>query len=142
MRASKSPAHPHAQLIQQTRQLWGFSTESLGTMPGVLDEVRRSLGGDPQLVHYLSVPPVAFAGLTKALGEHGLAHTPCPTAAGLAGDCPAAQSAPHLPGSWPSSKLLRRPPPGQRHDWRKRRERGTTTTLNRYSAQPSTRIPT
>jgi glucose-6-phosphate 1-dehydrogenase len=31
------------------------------------------LGGDPQLIHYLAVPPVAFAGLTKALGQHGLA---------------------------------------------------------------------
>jgi glucose-6-phosphate 1-dehydrogenase len=51
----------------------GFSTDSPGSLPGVLDEARRSLGGDPQLVHYLAVPPVAFAGLTRALGRHGLA---------------------------------------------------------------------
>ena len=50
----------------------GFSTDSPGSLPGVLGEARRSLGGDPQLIHYLAVPPVAFAGLTMALGQHGL----------------------------------------------------------------------
>jgi glucose-6-phosphate 1-dehydrogenase len=39
----------------------------------VLGQARTSLGGDPQLVHYLAVPPVAFTELTRALGEHGLA---------------------------------------------------------------------
>jgi glucose-6-phosphate 1-dehydrogenase len=51
----------------------GFSTDSPGRLPGVLDQARRSLGGDPQLIHYLAVPPAAFAGLTRALGQHGLA---------------------------------------------------------------------
>ena len=51
----------------------GFSTDSPGRLLDVLGESRRSLGGDPQLVCYLAVPPVAFAGLTKALGRHGLA---------------------------------------------------------------------
>ena len=41
-------------------------------MPDVVGESRRSLGGDPQLIHYLAVPPVAFAGLTTALDQHGL----------------------------------------------------------------------
>ena len=50
----------------------GFSTDSPGSLPGVLGEARRSLGGDPQLIHYLAVPPVAFAGLTTALDQHGL----------------------------------------------------------------------
>jgi len=50
----------------------GFSTGSPGSLPGVLGQARGSLGGDPQLVHYLAVPPVAFAGLTTALGQHGL----------------------------------------------------------------------
>src|SRR5215471_15319505 len=50
----------------------GFSTGSPGSLPGVLGRARWSLGGDPQLVHYLAVPPVAFAGLTTALGQHGL----------------------------------------------------------------------
>ena len=51
----------------------GFSTDNPGSLLDVLGEARRSLGGDPQLIHYLAVPPVAFAGLTKALGQHGLA---------------------------------------------------------------------
>ena len=42
-------------------------------MLDVLSKARQSLGGDPQLVHYLAVPPVAFGGLTKALGQHQLA---------------------------------------------------------------------
>lgn len=50
----------------------GFSTESPGSLLDVIDETRTSLGGDPQLVHYLAVPPAAFAGLTEALGRHGL----------------------------------------------------------------------
>jgi glucose-6-phosphate 1-dehydrogenase len=48
----------------------GFSP---GSLPDVLSQASTSLGDNPQLVHYLAVPPVAFAGLTKALGQHGLA---------------------------------------------------------------------
>jgi glucose-6-phosphate 1-dehydrogenase len=51
----------------------GFDADNPGSLLDVLAESRRSLGGDPQLVHYLAVPPAAFAGLTKALGQHGLA---------------------------------------------------------------------
>src|SRR6266699_6865783 len=51
----------------------GFSPDSPGRLPGVLGEARASLGGSPQLVHYLAVPPVAFGGLTQALGRYGLA---------------------------------------------------------------------
>jgi glucose-6-phosphate 1-dehydrogenase len=51
----------------------GFSADSPGRLPGVLDEARRALGGAPQLICYLAVPPVAFAGMTKALGQYGLA---------------------------------------------------------------------
>jgi glucose-6-phosphate 1-dehydrogenase len=51
----------------------GFSADEPGSMLDVLAKARASLGGDPQLVHYLAVPPVAFAELTKALGQHGLA---------------------------------------------------------------------
>jgi len=50
----------------------GFSTDSPSSLPGVLGEARRSLGGDPRPIHYLAVPPVAFAGLTTALDQHGL----------------------------------------------------------------------
>ena len=51
----------------------GFSTDSPGSLLEVIGKARESLGGNPQLVHYLAVPPVAFTELTKALGQHGLA---------------------------------------------------------------------
>ena len=50
----------------------GFSTESPGSLLDVIGNACDSLGSDPQLVHYLAVPPPAFAGLTEALGQHGL----------------------------------------------------------------------
>jgi glucose-6-phosphate 1-dehydrogenase len=52
----------------------GFSPDSPGSLPDVLGEARASLGGSPQLVHYLAVPPVAFGELTQALGRYGLVH--------------------------------------------------------------------
>ena len=51
----------------------GFNTDSPGSLLDVLARARESIGGDPQLVHYLAIPPVAFAETTKALGGHGLA---------------------------------------------------------------------
>jgi glucose-6-phosphate 1-dehydrogenase len=52
----------------------GFTSDSPGTLLDALEHARKSLGGgDPQLVHYLAVPPVAFSETTKALGQHGLA---------------------------------------------------------------------
>ncbi len=51
----------------------GFNSESPGSLLDVLKKARKSLGSDPQLVHYLAIPPVAFAETTKALGTHGLA---------------------------------------------------------------------
>jgi len=51
----------------------GFNTEDPGSLLDVIAKARQSLGGDPQLVHYLAVPPVAFTDLTQALGQHGLA---------------------------------------------------------------------
>jgi glucose-6-phosphate 1-dehydrogenase len=51
----------------------GFNSESPGSLLDHLDKARKSLGGDPQLVHYLAIPPVAFAETTKGLGAHGLA---------------------------------------------------------------------
>ena len=51
----------------------GFTSDSPGSLLDDLAKARKSLGGDPQLVHYLAVPPVAFAEITKALGQHGLA---------------------------------------------------------------------
>jgi len=51
----------------------GFSSDSPGSMLDVLAKARQALGGRPQFVHYLAVPPVAFSELTKALGQHNLA---------------------------------------------------------------------
>ena len=51
----------------------GFSSGNPGSLPDVLGQARASVGGGPQLVHYLAVPPVAFGGLTQALGQYGLA---------------------------------------------------------------------
>jgi glucose-6-phosphate 1-dehydrogenase len=51
----------------------GFTSDSPGSLLDVLAQARQSLDGDPQLVHYLAIPPVAFGETTKALGQHGLA---------------------------------------------------------------------
>jgi glucose-6-phosphate 1-dehydrogenase len=51
----------------------GFSSDSPGSLLDVLSEARTSLSDRPQLVYYLAVPPVAFGGLTQALGQYGLA---------------------------------------------------------------------
>src|ERR1700734_2483433 len=51
----------------------GFTSTSPGSLLDHLDKARQELGGDPQLVHYLAVPPVAFGETTKALGQNGLA---------------------------------------------------------------------
>jgi glucose-6-phosphate 1-dehydrogenase len=50
----------------------GFSTDDPGSLLDAIGKTRQALGGDPQLIHYLAVPPVAFIELTKALGQHGL----------------------------------------------------------------------
>jgi glucose-6-phosphate 1-dehydrogenase len=50
----------------------GFTSDSPGSLLDVLEKARETLGGDPQLVHYLAIPPVAFDETTKALGRHGL----------------------------------------------------------------------
>jgi glucose-6-phosphate 1-dehydrogenase len=51
----------------------GFQKDDPGSLLDVLAEAREQIGEQAQLVHYLAVPPTAFAGLTEALGEHGLA---------------------------------------------------------------------
>jgi glucose-6-phosphate 1-dehydrogenase len=51
----------------------GFQSDDPGSLLDVLSEAREDLGDDAQLVHYLAVPPNAFAGLTKGLATHGLA---------------------------------------------------------------------
>ena len=51
----------------------GFNTEDPGSLLDDLAKAKERLGGNPQLIHYLAVPPVAFGELTTALGQHGLA---------------------------------------------------------------------
>src|SRR3978361_1999308 len=51
----------------------GFQSDDPGSLLDVLGEAREDLGDDAQLVHYLAVPPTAFAGLTQGLATHGRA---------------------------------------------------------------------
>jgi glucose-6-phosphate 1-dehydrogenase len=51
----------------------GFETSDPGSLLDVLSHAKDHLGKNAQLIHYFAVPPVAFEGLTKAIGEHGLA---------------------------------------------------------------------
>jgi glucose-6-phosphate 1-dehydrogenase len=51
----------------------GFNSQDPGSLLDDLTKAKERLGGNPQLIHYLAVPPVAFAELTTALGQHGLA---------------------------------------------------------------------
>jgi glucose-6-phosphate 1-dehydrogenase len=50
----------------------GFEESDPGSLLDVLAEAREELGGDPQHVHYLAVPPSAFEKLTRGLQQHGL----------------------------------------------------------------------
>ncbi|MGY1747387.1 glucose-6-phosphate dehydrogenase [Blastococcus sp. SYSU D00695] len=50
----------------------GFGPDDPGSLLDVLGEARGDLGGDPQVVHYLAVPPSAFEGITRGLDRHGL----------------------------------------------------------------------
>ena len=51
----------------------GFEKDDPGSLLDVLQDSRKELGEDAQLVHYLAVPPVAFERITEGLGEHDLA---------------------------------------------------------------------
>jgi glucose-6-phosphate 1-dehydrogenase len=70
------PKPEPAQWKPFAERLWfaggGFTTDSPGSLLDDLAKGRTALGGDPQLVHYLAIPPVAFEETTKALGQHGL----------------------------------------------------------------------
>jgi glucose-6-phosphate 1-dehydrogenase len=51
----------------------GFRAEDGGQLPDLIEQTRSELGADAQLIHYLAVPPSAFAPTTEALKEHDLA---------------------------------------------------------------------
>ena len=51
----------------------GFNQDDPGSLLEVLDHAKGELGGDPQHVHYLAIPPKTFEDLTRAIGAHDLA---------------------------------------------------------------------
>jgi glucose-6-phosphate 1-dehydrogenase len=51
----------------------GFNTDDPGSLLDVIGDAQHDVGKNPQLVHYLAIPPVAFPEITRALGQHGLA---------------------------------------------------------------------
>jgi glucose-6-phosphate 1-dehydrogenase len=54
----------------------GFDSRSPGHLLDVIGEAEKELGAGgqpPQRVHYMAVPPAAFAPLTEGIGAHGLA---------------------------------------------------------------------
>jgi glucose-6-phosphate 1-dehydrogenase len=53
----------------------GFNSDDPGSLLDVIDDAKREISseaGEPQFVHYLATPPVAFEETAKALGQHGL----------------------------------------------------------------------
>jgi glucose-6-phosphate 1-dehydrogenase len=50
----------------------GFDRSDPGCLLEVVGEAEQELGGTPQRIHYMAVPPVAFGPLTEAIGAHGL----------------------------------------------------------------------
>ena len=51
----------------------GFDSDDPGSLLDVIAEAQKELGDSCELIHYLAVPPVAFADLTAGLGAHNLA---------------------------------------------------------------------
>ncbi len=51
----------------------GFDATNPGCLLDVLGEAERDLGGQPQRIYYLAVPPAAFGPLTEGIGGHRLA---------------------------------------------------------------------
>ncbi len=51
----------------------GFRVDNPGRLLHAVSQARKELGGNPQLIHYMAVPPSAFGPLTEAIEAHGLA---------------------------------------------------------------------
>ena len=51
----------------------GFRADDPGQPSRGVSQAKTEMGRDPQLVHYMAVPPSAFGPLTEAIGAHGLA---------------------------------------------------------------------
>jgi glucose-6-phosphate 1-dehydrogenase len=50
----------------------GFTVDDPGDLPSVVAEVKKDLGEDAQLVHYIALPPSTFVDYTDALAQHDL----------------------------------------------------------------------
>jgi glucose-6-phosphate 1-dehydrogenase len=65
-----------------TEEAWSAFAETLHYAPtdasdasglaAAVASAKEEIGGEPRLLHYLSVPPKAFAGIAEALGANGL----------------------------------------------------------------------
>jgi glucose-6-phosphate 1-dehydrogenase len=51
----------------------GFQSGDPGSLLDVIEQAKEHVGGQPQFVHYLAVPPSAFGPTTESLGQHGIA---------------------------------------------------------------------
>jgi glucose-6-phosphate 1-dehydrogenase len=51
----------------------GFGKDDPGSLLDVLEDGKHELGEGVQFIHYLAIPPTAFANITEGLGQHGLA---------------------------------------------------------------------
>ncbi|MET0695587.1 MAG: glucose-6-phosphate dehydrogenase [Propionibacteriaceae bacterium] len=50
----------------------GFTSDDPGSLLSVIEEAKKDLGDDPQIIHYLAIPPKTFEQTTKAIKEHQL----------------------------------------------------------------------
>ncbi len=50
----------------------GFDQDDPGSLLDVLGEAKETLGEDAEYIHYLAIPPVAFASITEGLAAHQL----------------------------------------------------------------------
>src|ERR1700735_1998244 len=51
----------------------GFDAADAGTLLEVVKQAQKKMGGPPQLMHSMAVPPAAFGPLTEAICVHHLA---------------------------------------------------------------------
>ncbi|MDO8107856.1 glucose-6-phosphate dehydrogenase [Isoptericola sp. b441] len=69
--------HPAREaVVRRARFTADVTRDEPGAMPELLDDLAEELGGAPHVVHYLAVPPSAFARTTRALAAHGLHRGP------------------------------------------------------------------
>lgn len=66
------PGHAGA-LDGHLRYAETFTEDDAGGLVGAIADARRDLGGDATVLHYLAVPPSAFAPITRALRAHDMA---------------------------------------------------------------------